>query len=82
MKSMGKEWVGFSLHGVPSPPRQKIKIANLETNFWNAGNKKNENQQKIIGIITDISVKSGLFEYFFHENSGKSFPEKFGFWCQ
>jgi hypothetical protein len=76
MKLMGKEWVGFSLHGVPSPARQIIKNANSEKNFWKAQNKKNENQQKIIWRITDISVESGLFEHFFQENSGKSFSRK------
>jgi hypothetical protein len=73
---MGKEWVGFSLHGVPSPAKQIIKNANSEKIFWRAQNKKNENQQKIIWRITDISVESGLFEYFFQENSGKSFSRK------
>jgi hypothetical protein len=76
MKLMGKEWVGFSLRGEPSPARQIIMNVNSETNFCYARNKKKEKRKKIIRVFTDISVNCVLFDIYFQENSGKSFSRK------
>jgi hypothetical protein len=61
LELMGKRLVRFSLHGVPTATRQLLKNVNSETNFWYMRNKKKEQRQKIIRIITDFSVKSELF---------------------
>jgi hypothetical protein len=75
MQLIGKNLVGFSLHGVPSTRRQIIKNANLETNFWYARNSK---KIKTIRTMTDISVKSELFNFFsrnFHKVLFQNSPD-------
>jgi hypothetical protein len=75
MKLIGKRLVRFSLHGVPSTTRQIIKNANSETKFWIARSMKKEKTEKIVRIMTDISVKSEIFDIFFRKFPGRAFPE-------